>query len=257
MRRQYVLTKAIARKSLGLARRYAVNTAINFLTLYVFFALIFFGGQYLTPDVLSESLDSLVVGYFLFTMAVTAYADLTHDLTDEAQWGTLEQLSMSPVGFRQVVVIKTVVNLLGTFVRGIALLLLMLLTTGLGLSLPLFSIVVLGGLTLAQVVGLGFIFGGASLVYKRLGDVFSLVQLSFIGLLALPVSTVPVLKILPLALGSHLLQQVTTTDLQLWDLSVVDLGLLGGTSVVYVTVGLLVFQFATAKARERSVLGHY
>ncbi|ERJ05271.1 hypothetical protein HLRTI_002713 [Halorhabdus tiamatea SARL4B] len=257
MNRYLVVAKAITTKSVTLSRRYAVNTAINFLTLYVFFALVFFGGRFIAPALLEQSLGPLVVGYFLVTMAVAAYADLTHDLTDEAQWGTLEQLSMSPIGFTWVVVIKTVVNLAGTFLMGVVLLALMIVTTGVSLSIPPLTIAVVGGLTLVPVVGLGFLFGGGALLFNQLGKVFSLVQLSFFGLLALPVQDVPALKFLPLALGSHLLREVTVDRVALWDLPLVDMGILGLTATAYATLGLIVFRFAASKARERGELGHY
>lgn len=257
MNRHLVLFRAIASKSVALSRRYFVNTVMGFVTLYVFFALIFFGGQLVAADLMSRSVGPLVVGYFLFTMAVSAYADLTHDLTDEAQWGTLEQLSMSPFGFTEVVAVKTAVNLLGTFATGIVLLVLMMVTTGTWLSVPPISLVALGTLTLLPVVGLGFAFGGVALVYKQIEKVFPLVQLSFAGLIALPVQEHALFNLLPMSLGSHALQRVMTDGLRLWELPVFDLGLLVGQSAVYLAVGLLVFRIGTAKSRQRGVLGHY
>ncbi|SEV96794.1 ABC transporter [Halobacterium jilantaiense] len=257
MNRHLVLFRVIAGKSVALSRRYFVNTLMGFVTLYVFFALVFFGGQFVAADLISRSVGPLVVGYFLFTMAVSAYADLTHDLTDEAQWGTLEQLSMSPFGFTEVVAVKTAVNLLGTFATGIALLVLMMLTTGTRLSVAPLSLVVLGLLTLLPVVGLGFAFGGMALVYKQIEKVFPLVQLSFAGLIALPVEEHALLKLLPMSLGSHTVQRVLTDGLRLWELPAFDLVLLVGQSGVYLAIGLLVFRAGTAKARERGVLGHY
>lgn len=252
-----VLFRAIAAKSVALSRRYLVNTVMGFVTLYAFFALLFFGGRFVAADLISRSVGPLVVGYFLFTMAVSAYADLTHDLTDEAQWGTLEQLSMSPFGFTTVVTAKTAVNLLGTFATGFVLLLSMMLTTGTWLSVAPLSLAVLGLLTLLPVVGLGFAFGGAALVYKQIEKVFPLVQLSFAGLIALPVREHAVLKLLPMSLGSHAVQRVLTDGLRVWELPLVDLAALVGQSGVYLAFGLLVFRAGTAKAREQGVLGHY
>lgn len=257
MKEYLILFRVIATKSATLARRYIVNTVVGFVTLYVFFALIFFGGQFVAEDLVARSVGSLVVGYFLFTMAMSAYADLTHDLTEEAQWGTLEQLTLSPFGFTQVVTVKTVVNLVSTFASGVVLLLLMMLTTTTWLALPPLTIIVLGGLTLTPVVGLGFMFGGAALVYKQIEKVFPLVQLSFVGLIAVPVTEHVLVKLLPVSLGSHLLQRVMTDGLRLWELPISDLAFLVGKAVVYLGIGLVVFQVATAKARERGSLGHY
>lgn len=257
MNQYIVLFRVIATKSLILSRRYLVNTIFAFLSLYVFFALIFFGGQFFAAELISESVGPIVVGYFLIVMAVAAYADLTHDLTEEAQWGTLEQLTMSPFGFTQVVTVKTVVNLVSTFTTGAVLLLLMMLTTSTWLFIPPLTVLVLGILTLTPIIGLGYVFGGAALVYKQIGKVFPLIQLSFVALVALPVEEYALLKLLPLSLGSHLLQRVMTDGLRLWDLPIHDLGFLVGKAIVFLAVGLMVFQFATAKARERGVLGHY
>ncbi|WP_238378446.1 ABC transporter permease [Haloarcula rubripromontorii] len=230
---------------------------MGLITLYVFFALIFFGGQFVAEDLVSQSVGLLVVGYFLFTMAVSAYADLTHDLTDEAQWGTLEQLSMSPFGFTEIVAVKTLVNLLGTFATGIALLISMMVTTGTWLSVAPLSVVVLCVLTLLPVVGLGFVFGGVALVYKQIEKVFPLIQLSFAALIVLPVGEYALLKLFPMSLGSHLLQRVMTDGLRVWELPVFDLGVLVGQAVAYLAIGLFVFRVGTAKARKRGVLGHY
>lgn len=257
MNRHLVLFRVIASKSVTLSRRYLLNTVVGFATLYAFFALLFFGGRFVAEELVSESVGPLVVGYFLFTMAVSAYADLTHDLTDEAQWGTLEQLSMSPFGFTEVVAVKTVVNLLGTFASGLALLVLMMATTGTWLSVPPLSLVVVGALTLLPVVGVGFAFGGVALVYKQVEKVFPLVQLSFAGLIALPVEAYAPAKLLPISLGSHVLQRVLIAGVSVWEVPVADLALLVGQSGFYVAVGLLVFRAGTAKARERGVLGHY
>ncbi|WP_050038657.1 MULTISPECIES: hypothetical protein [unclassified Haloarcula] len=257
MNRHLTLFRVIASKSVTLSRRYLVNTVVGFVTLYVFFALVFFGGRFVAEDLISRSVGLLVVGYFLFTMAVSAYADLTHDLTDEAQWGTLEQLSMSPFGFTEVVAVKTLVNLLGTFATGIVLLVLMMVTTGAWLFVAPLSLVVLGVLTLLPVVGLGFIFGGVALVYKQIEKMFPLIQLSFAALIALPVEQYALLKLLPMSLGSHLLQRVMTDGIRVWDLPAFDLGVLVGQSVAYLAVGVFVFRVGTAKARKQGILGHY
>lgn len=119
------------------------------------------------------------------------------------------------------------------------------------------SLVVLGLLTLLPVVGLGFAFGGMALVYKQIEKVFPLVQLSFAGLIALPVQEYALLKLLPMSLGSYTVQRVLTDGLRLWELPAFDLVLLVGQSGVYLAIGLLVFRAGTAKARERGVLGHY
>ena len=106
-------------------------------------------------------------------MATVAYSDLSWELIREAQWGTLEQLYMSPLGFRRVVFLKTTVNVLVAFAFGALLLGAMLLTTGTSLALDPLTVVPLGLLTLGPAVGVGYVLGGLALL-PALRDVITL-----------------------------------------------------------------------------------
>ena len=70
--------------------RYPVNTLGRFVTMFVFFAIIFFGGQAVAGPAFADSLSGIVMGFFLFTMVTVAYSGLAWNATREAQWGTLE-----------------------------------------------------------------------------------------------------------------------------------------------------------------------
>ncbi len=252
-----VLARAVARKSLVLRVRYAFNTVTNLFTVYVLFALVVFGGRELAPRAVEASLGGIVVGFFLLLMASVAYADLSWELIREAQWGTLEQLYMSPLGFGRVVAVKTVVNVLVSFAYGVVLLALMLATTDARLTLDPLTVLPLGALTLCSAVGVGFALGGLALVFRRVESVFQLVQFAFVALIALPVGANPALKLLPLALGSHLLRRSMSAGQRLWELPTADLGLLVVTAVVYVGAGYAVFRLGTRRARTTGRLGQY
>lgn len=253
----YVLARAVAYKSLILRVRYAFNTVTNLFTIYVFFALLFFGGRAVAPQAITNSLTGIIVGFFLLLMATVAYSDLSWELVREAQWGTLEQLYMSPLGFRRVVFLKTAVNILVAFAFGVVLLGLMLLTTGKGLALDPLTVVPLGILALGPAVGVGYVLGGLALLFKRVENVFQIVQFSFVGLVAAPVDAYPLLKLLPLALGADLLRSAMGEGLRLWQLPATDLALLVVEAVVYVAVGHVVFGWLARRARAGGKLGKY
>ncbi|WP_254537736.1 ABC transporter permease [Halomarina litorea] len=257
VRETVVLARAVAYKSLVLRVRYAFNTVTSLVTIYVFFALLVFGGRELAPQAIANTLDGIVVGFFLLLMATVAYADLSWDLTREAQWGTLEQLYMSPQGFGRVVAVKTGVNLLVSFGYGAVLLALMVATTGVSLALDPLTVVPLGLLTLASAVGVGFALGGLALVFKRIENLFQLVQFAFVALVALPVEEAPVLKLLPLSLGSHLLRRAMGEGVALWDLPTGDLALLCLTAAGYLGCGYVLFRRLSREARRRGTLGQY
>lgn len=251
------LAKVVVYKQLILLVRYPVNTAARFLTLVIFFALVFFGGRAVAGPALTSSLDGIIVGFFLFTLSIIAYSGLAWNVTREAQWGTLERLYMSPHGFGTVMIVKTLVNVSMSLVWAGALLVFMMATTRRWLSVDPFTTLPLVALTLLSVLGIGFLFGGLALVYKRIENVFQLIQFGFVGLIAAPVDQMPVLKLLPVSHGSYLTRVAMEQGTRLWEFPVEELGLLVVTGLVYLGVGYYCFHRATRKARKEGVLGHY
>lgn len=251
------LFRVVAKKKYLLLVRYPINTASQFATIFAFFLVIFYSGQAIAGAELTDTLDGLIVGFFLWTMATVAYAGLSWNVTREAQWGTLERLFMSPHGHGRVMAVKTVVNVLESFLWGGVMLALMMATTGRVVTLDPITIVPLLVLTLASVVGIGFAFAGLALLYKRIENVFQLVQFVFIGLIAAPVGDVPALRLLPVSHGSHLTGEAMAEGIALWAMPVGELGLLVVTSTVYLLAGYACFHVAQKRARRGGLLGQY
>jgi ABC-2 type transport system permease protein len=133
----------------------------------------------------------------------------------------------------------------------------MLLTTGTTLALDPLTVIPLGILTLGPAIGVGYLLGGLALVFKRVENVFQIVQFSFVGLVAAPVDAYPVLKALPLALGADLLRTAMGEGVRLWALPAADLGLLVVEAVVYVAIGHVVFGWLARRAKAGGKLGKY
>lgn len=252
-----VVSRTIARKTYLLMRRYPVNTLSQIGMMYALFSVILFGGRAFAGQLLADSLDALIVGVFLYALAYITFYRLSWNLMEEAQWGTLEQLYMSPLGFRRTMLIQTVVNLIVSIVFAGTVLALAMITAGRYLRVDLLTLVPVGLLTLASAVGLAFALSGVTLRYKRTENLLAVVQFGFVGCIVAPVETYPFLKLLPLALGSRLLGQVMSAGVRLWELPTADLVLLVGTAVGYLVLGYGGFRVAARKARKRGVLGHY
>ncbi|WP_247003373.1 ABC transporter permease [Halosolutus gelatinilyticus] len=251
------LARQIAYKRVVLLVRYPVNTLGRFLTTLLFFLMLFYGGRELGGAAFDDSLGGLIVGFFLFTITVTAYSALAWNVTREAQWGTLEQLFLSPHGFGTVFVVKTIVNLIESFCWGFAMLAAMMLISGRFLTVDVATVVPIATLAVLSVVGVGFLFAGLALVYKRLDSVFPLVQFSFVGLIAAPTIDEPALAALPLVAGSNLLVRAMTEGTRLWEFPLADLALLVAVGVGYAALGYAAFYVAQRRARKLGVLGHY
>ncbi|WP_232820503.1 ABC transporter permease [Halorussus litoreus] len=242
--------------------RYRVNFLAQMLASYLFFAVLFFGGQAAVGSVggnqaITETLDGVIVGWFLYTMAQSAYSSLPGNVTQESEWGTLEQLYMSPYGFGPVMVTKVVVNIFQSFLVGALMLGLILLTTQRTLAIDVLTIVPVTLLALVSVVGIGFVFAGLALVYKRVESVSQLMQFVIVGLIAAPVAGLSPLRFLPLVQGSSMLQDAMRNGVRLWEFPAFDLGILVGVAAVYSLAGYAVFLVCSRVARRRGVMGHY
>lgn len=250
------LARVIFEKHFTILKRYFLNTAGGVAVTYIMFALVFFGGRSAAPGTINNSLAGIIVGFFLWTMSFGAFQDPSQSLIEEAQWGTLEQLYMSPVRFTELLTYRIGFNLLVNLVTGLVMLVLMMVTTGKYLSVDLVTVIPLVVLSLCSAVGLGIGLGGVALVYKRVSNIFLIVQFLFIGALAAP-SKPYVFNLLPLALGNDLVRKSMEQGVRLWELPTTDLAVLVVKAVAYLAVGYLVMIKMVGVARERGVFGHY
>ena len=245
------------KKRLLLMYRYPLNTLTGLAMNFVFFGMIFFGGRAVAGQALTDSLGGIIVGYFLWSMALGAFSGVARSVTKESEWGTLEQLYMSPFGYGRVMVASVAVALLETLAWGAATLAFMLAVTGEALHLPVATVLVLTLFAIAPAVGLGFFFGGLALVYKRVENIFNVMQFVLVGLIAAPTVGVVWVRLLPITQGSYLLTLAMAEGLRLWELPPADLALLVGTAVVYFGVGYAAFQRLGVRARRQGLMGHY
>lgn len=237
--------------------RYPANAVGGIVISLFFFGLLFYGGEMVAGQALTDSLAGIVVGYFLWTLSVGAYSSVSNDIASEVQWGTLERHVTTPFGFAPVALLKGVAKVVRTFLLSAVVLAVMLLVTGTTLSLNPITIVVVAGLSITSVLGLGFAAGGVTVLYKRIGNWLNLLQFGFVVLVSAPVFDAPWIRVLPLAHGSALLQQAMVDGVRLWEFTPFDLGLLVAVSATYLAVGYLVFRYATRRARRLGVLGDY
>jgi ABC-2 type transport system permease protein len=253
----YRLLRAVVYRDLLVWARYPVNAVTGLVLGVFFFGLMFYGGRAVAGQALTDSIEGLIVGYFLWTLALGAYQGVNRDIQSEASWGTLERHYMTPFGFGPVVFAKGVAVVARTFLTSFVVLAAMLVMTGTALDLNLVTVVVVGTLAVASAMGLGLAMGGLSVLYKRIGNVASLLQFALIGFISAPALDVPLAGALPLARGSAMLQRAMNDGVRLWEFEPTALAVLVGTAVGYLAVGYGVFVLATRRARRLGVLGDY
>ena len=243
-----------------LRKRYAVET----LSLAVAFIIVFYGlfqsARYMAgPGVqLGERLDSIIVGYVLWSLSLFILVDIAGGLQQEAQTGTLEQVFLSPFGAPQIFVTRAVANLMLQLILSLSILLVIMAMTGSSLSFPPtlllpFLTVLLGS------YGLALAIASLALLLKRVQQVLELFQFLLCFLLMVPtenwVGSAWFLGwLLPMAPGAGLLREVMARGQPL-DLVQFFTALLNGCA--YFGLGLFLFHLAEREAKQRGNLGGY
>jgi len=251
------LMKAVLYREYLIFVRYPANAVGGIVVSLFFFGLLFYGGRMVAGQALDDSLEGLIVGYFLWTLSVGAYSSISNDIGSEVQWGTLERHFMTPFGFAPVALAKGIAKVVRTFLTSAVVLAVMLVVTGSALRLQVGTIVVVATLAIASVLGLGFAAGGITVLYKRVGNWLNLLQFGFIVLISAPAFDLGWTRVLPLVQGSALLQRTMIDGTRLWQFPPLDLFVLVGTAAGYVLGGYAVFQYTTTRARRLGVLGDY
>ncbi|WP_336325389.1 ABC transporter permease [Halovenus sp. HT40] len=253
----YHLARAVLYREYLIFVRYPANAIGGIVVSLIFFGMLFYGGRLIAGQALTDSLDGIIVGYFLWTLSVGAYSAVSNDIGSEVQWGTLERHITTPFGFAPVALIKGVAKLVRTFLTSAVVLAVMLLLTGRSLSLDPLTVIPVAALSITSVLGLGFAAGGVTVLYKRIGNWLNLLQFGFVVLISAPVFDLPWTRVLPLAHGSAMLQRAMVDGVRLWEFGLLDLGLLVAVAAGYLLGGYVVFEVATRRARRLGVLGDY
>jgi ABC-2 type transport system permease protein len=257
MIREYrAMFRAVAEKRLHILRRYWINTAGGLVVTYLLFVMVFFGGRAAAPDAMGEALPSIIVGFFVWSMAFGAFQAPAQMLVEESQWGTLEQLYMSPISLGAFLAAESVFTILVSLGLGLALLVLMMVTTGQYLAVDLLTVIPFSIATICTVIGLGLAFGGFALVHKRVEGLFNVIQILFLGILGLSSSSILV-DLLPLKLGFEMLIGSMESGRRLWEFPAAELLALVVIAGGYLAVGGVVLRHYLRVARSRSLMADY
>jgi ABC-2 type transport system permease protein len=254
-----LLAATLFRQHMIVTRHYYFNLITALISSYAFFFMIFMGvsSAYGAGSGAQQALSEVVVRMMIWILCSQGFVDLANGIANEASQGTLEQVAMSPFGMARVLLARVFSRFLVQYLFSLALLVLMMATTGHWMRLHLLSITPLLVLTAAGAYGIGLVIGGVTLVFKRTNSTFGVLQYLLMGLIAIPRGKFEHLELLPLSLGSHLVREVMIEGTPLTRLPAADLAMLVANTVAYLGAGYLVFQWFERRARDLGTLGHY
>ncbi|MCY7285568.1 MAG: ABC transporter permease [Cyanobacteria bacterium CAN_BIN43] len=240
--------------------RYATETIGGIIaTTFVFYGL-FLSSRYIAgPGIaLGDRLDSVIVGYILWTLMLFIMGDVAGGLQDEARTGTLEQMFLTPYGAARVFVIRAIGSLSIQLTLNVVIVVAIILITGSKLEFPL--ILVPPFITaLLGAYGLAFTVGSLTLVFKQVRQVQSVLQFGLLLLLAAPTETWTgslrlVGWLMPIAPGAGLLRDVMARGLEL---DAMRMAIASVNGLFYFTMGVLLFGWAERLTKRQGRLGGY
>jgi len=254
-----VALKSCWKQSWTLAIRYIFNFFSGIVTMYMVFAMLFYGAKAIGGGAfnLGDTLEGLFTGYVVWMLVTIGYQDLAYGVTNEAQTGTLEQLYLSPLGYKWLAFFNMTFNCVFNLALVFAMVLVMTLTTGQKVYLDLVSIVPLFLFVYLQANGLGYALAGLALLFKRIQAFFQVVTFGVIGVFFVPWDKFPWARYLPFTMGRHLLEKVMMGGQRLWHLDPSKLWILLVTTGLYLGLGLAAFSLAERQAKSKGLLGQY
>ncbi len=240
--------------------RYASEAIAGILITTVVFYGLFLSANYIagTGNPEGDRLETIIVGYLLWTLSLFIMSDIAGGNQREAQTGTLEQLFLSPYPSTQVFLTRAIASLSIQLTLLGTILVIIVNLTGTRLSfqpvflLP-FATVLLGA------YGLAFAVAAMSLVLKQVQQLLGILQFGLLFLLSVPTETLPtpiriLAGLLPMTPGAGLLREVMARGASL---GLVPLLIALANGVVYLTLGLLLFRVAEGITKRRGKLAGY
>ena len=255
MKRYLNLFTAETMKNIAEMRRYLFDTLSAVVIFYIIFLAMFFGLKGLTKgQVSAETLDQMIIGYILWTFAMTSFQSTSYKIYEESQRGTLEQLYLCSLGMEWTLIFRLILDFVFSFFFSAVMLLITMLTTGrwLSINIPYVFFVLL--LSLPALWGIGLAFGSLSMVFKKTTAFMQIITFGLIGAVALHGYPLSPLSFIPFTAGSTTISMSITGGASFPVSWYVTIALI---SLVYLTAGIVIFKIFEREARKKNLLNQY
>lgn len=252
------LLKANLKKEYLELKRYLPNTIAMILTFYIIF-LGLFGVIQIVGDPTTQDMNTqyVIVNYIFWFLTITIINSVGYEVINEAMRGTLEQLSMSPMGIWRIMTARLLSTTIINLVIVVVLLYVSMATAGQWLNVDVVTIAPIMILTLFSMFGIGFIIAGISIILKQVQAFLQILQFILMGLTFVSVSMSPILQFLPFVKGIDMVREVMIQGTSLSQFAMYDYLVLILNALFYFALGLAVFIYCERIAMRKGLLAHY
>lgn len=233
------------------------SEVINMLLLY--FSLIVMNSGSSLKSIYSNgkagSRELMLIGYILWNFSNMAMNTMSSTVVCEATSGTLEHKYMSIIPIE----VLNVATFVQSFILEVLIIAIILIISkvflDVSIAFNITSIIILL-ITLIGMYGIGLILGGIALKEKKIGKIVFFLQIFFLfscDTVAKTSNKVVIKKLIPLTLGNDLVRESITYG----NISLSKLCILILTSLIWLTIGIMVFKIFENKAKRDGKLGYY
>lgn len=263
MTKYYYLCKVSFERTIKEISRYRFNAISDVLYLYILFMAMFLGIKSfgisfgISPIDMGSNLEGFIVGYFIWNIIVTSYSGVAYGLTNDADRGTLEQLNMSGIKLSTIVTVRSFSHLMINLVISSVLLFVIIVTTKYHFEIKIFTILLPIFIGIFSILGIGLIFGGLALIFKKVQSLLNIVQYFFIAFLMVNPQNEIIYNLIPFRPAADFVMDSMRKGLSFIDFSIYDYAIMIGNSVLYFGMGLLIFNKCVKLAKKKGLLGQY
>jgi ABC-2 type transport system permease protein len=108
-----------------------------------------------------------------------------------------------------------------------------------------------------SILGIGLIFGGLALIFKKIQSLLNIVQYFFIALVMVSPENEIIYNLLPFRPAADNVMISMRRGLSFIDFSIYNYGIMIGNSILYFSIGLFVFNKCVKFAKMKGLLGQY
>lgn len=262
-----LLLKAEIKRDYIYMKRYPLEIISFIFFMYVILLAVFFGFSQLSAGVTGVlNKEKMIIGYCLMQFVLSTQMGWSGQIQNESQTGTLEQLSISGHSLGEVLMGRGFAQLPRQIISFFLLLSMYKLSlSGLQVNFGHFVYAILVLCILAiGIFGVSFLFAGITLLFKRVGFFFQIINFAFLGLfwqergkLVEGGALAWLYDNFPLTMGMANMQKVLITqyiELSIWDLNLLKFAF---NSILFAFLGYYIFLKMEKRAREEGLLSQY
>ena len=213
-----------------------------------------FKNHVISYEVIESKSVKMIVGMYVFLIIYESLMGMVSKVSESKAHGTFEQMVVNPYGSWFVLFAKAVASFIISFISITIWIPVAMIITGKYFSYNIIKLIFLLVPLLFSTLGIGFILGGLTLIYKRLQSFAYMIQFFVLFLMVLPSYPFNFYSLLPIAPHSLVINKVVASKMVISYKWWVYLYISG---IVYFFIGVKLYNMLEEKAREKGVIGHY